>query len=385
VISRGRLTGAQASHGRRQPSRTAAKRTPDGLRVLRLGVAVAGLYRGITLTTVIAGGAGFTSRSMVVAVAAVTAWGCVLVWDGWRRGGFRPGLATLDVVFACAVELLSPGWGRPGMRFGYDALQDAAIVAGCALRVRLLAVALSALVSAESLVKLVPHASGAITVTEFVTYIGTLVMLALGAACASRLLRLAAGAVDRRHADRAPAAREQAEQRRVLHDTALATLTAIARGELDARADEVRARCARDAACLRLIVQGGRLSLASLPVALAAAAEEAAGIGLRVHPMCGALPPDLDISVVTALALAVREAFNNVRLHARTGDAWLTAAQEDGRVVVRVVDRGAGFAGAGAGKGISDSILGRMRDVGGDASVESAPGQGTTVELRWPA
>ena len=368
--------------GRRQPLRTAAKRTPNGLRVLRLGVAAAGMYRGITLTTVIAGGAGFTSRSMVVAIAAVTTWGGVLVWDGWRRGGFRPGLVTLDVMFACAVELLSPAWGVPGMRFGYGALQNAAIVAGCAGRVRLLAVALSALVSAEAVAASGPHAPRAITVTEFVAYIGTLVVLALSAAGASRLLRLAAEAVDR-----TSAARGQAEQRRVLHDTALATLTALARGGLDARAEEVRARCARDAAYLRLILQGERLSLASLPVALADAAEEAAGIGLHMHPMCGDLPSDLDISVVTALALAVREALNNVRLHARTGDAWLTAAQEDGKVVVRVVDRGAGFAQAsiGAGKGISESILGRMRDVGGDAFVESALGQGTTVELRWPA
>jgi len=368
--------------GRRQPLRTAAKRTSNGLRVLRLGVAAAGMYRGITLTTVIAGGAGFTSRSMAVAIAAVTSWGGVLAWDGWRHGGFRPGLVTPDVMFACAVELLSPAWGVPGMRFGYGALQNAAIVAGGAGRVRLLAVALSALVSAEAVVAFGPPAPRAITVTEFVAYIATLVVLALSAAGASRLLRLAAEAVDR-----TAAARGQAEQRRVLHDTALATLTALARGGLDARAEEVRARCARDAAYLRLILQGERLSLASLPVALADAAEEAAGIGLRMHPMCGDLPSDLDISVVTALALAVREALNNVRLHARTGDAWLTAAQEDGKVVVRVVDRGAGFAQAsiGAGKGISESILGRMRDVGGDAFVESALVQGTTVELRWPA
>ena len=51
--------------GRRQPPRTAAKRTPDGLRVLRLGVGAVGTYRGITLTTVIADGASLTSRSMV--------------------------------------------------------------------------------------------------------------------------------------------------------------------------------------------------------------------------------------------------------------------------------------------------------------------------------
>jgi len=214
----------------------------------------------------------------------------VLAWDGWRHGGFRPGLVTPDVMVACAVELLSPAWGVPGMRLGYGALQNAAIVAGCAGRMRLLAVALSALVSAEAVVAFGPHAPRAITATESVAYIGTLVVLALSAAGASRLLRLAAEAVDR-----TAAARGQAEQRRVLHDTALATLTALARGGLDARAEEVRARCARDAAYLRLILQGERLSLASLPVALADAAEETAGIGLRMHP-CAATCPRISTS-----------------------------------------------------------------------------------------
>jgi CRP/FNR family transcriptional regulator, cyclic AMP receptor protein len=213
-------------------------------------------------------------------------------------------------------------------------------------------------------------------------YAGTLVVLAFGAAGAHRLLRAAAEAVERRHAD----PREHDEHERVLHDTALATLTAIARGGLDLRADQVRARCARDAAYLRLMVQGGRLDLGSLPVALAAAAEEAAAVGLRVHPTSAPLPSDLDPAVVEAIARAVREALNNVHRHARTGEAWLTAAVEGGRVVVRVVDRGVGFTPARAdrGSGIRDSICRRMRQVGGAALVESAPAQGTCVEPRWP-
>jgi signal transduction histidine kinase len=363
-----------------------ARRTRDGLRVVRVAVATAGLQRGINLSAVLARGAGVTSASMAVALAASATWGCLLLWDGWRRGGFRSGLAALDVMFAVAVGLLALTWGSPGMRFGYGVLQGAALVAGFALSVRAVAVAVSALVFVNFLAALAPAGSGGIAVTEFLAYAGTLVVLALGAAAARRLLCSAADAVDRRRADPGGTAGKQAEQQRVLHDTALATLTAIATGVLDVRADEVRARCARDAAFLRLVMQGGQVSPGSLAVALAAAAEEAAAVGLRVHPMCDALPRGLDRAVVMAIAMAVREALNNVHRHAGTGEAWLTAAEEGGRVVVRVIDRGPGFpaADALAGGGIRDSICARMREAGGAALVESAPGQGTCVELRWP-
>jgi signal transduction histidine kinase len=368
--------------GRPQRSPHATRRTPDGLRVLRLAVGAVGLQRGITLTSVLAGGAGIRSASMAVAYAAVATWGCVLVWDGWRRGGFRAGLAALDVTVASAVGLIALTWGSPGMGLGYGVLQGAAIVAGCALPVRQLAVAAAALVGVKFVAVLAPPQYGGVAVAEFVAYAGTLVVLAFGAAVAHRLLRAAAEAVERRHVD----PREHDEHERVLHDTALATLTAIARGGLDLRADQVRARCARDAAYLRLMMQGGRLDPGSLPVALAAAAEGAAAVGLRVHPTSAPLPSDLDPAVVEAIARAVREALNNVHRHARTGQAWLTAALEGGRVVVRVVDRGVGFTPARAdrGSGIRDSICRRMRQVGGAALVESAPAQGTCVELRWP-
>jgi signal transduction histidine kinase len=364
--------------GRPEPC---AKRTPDGLRVVRVAVAIAALQRGINLSAVLARGAGVTSASMAVALAASAVWGCLLLWDGWRRGGFRSRLAVLDVMLAAAVGLLALTWGSRGMRFGYGVLQGAVVVAGFALSVRAVAVAVSALVFVNFLAVLAPPEAGGAAVTEFLAYAGTLVVLALGAAVAYRLLCSAADAVDRRHADAAETAGKQAEQQRVLHDTAVATLTAIATGVLDVHADEVRARCARDAAYLRLVMQGGQVSPGSLAVALAAAAEEAAAVGLRVHPMCDALPPGLDRALVTAIAMAVREALNNVHRHARTGEAWLTAAEEGGRIVVRVIDRGTGFpaAHAPAGGGIRDSICARIREAGGAALIESAPGQGTCI------
>jgi len=75
---------------------------------------------------------------------------------------------------------------------------------------------------------------------------------------------------------------------------------AIANGTLDTQTEQVQARCARDAGYLRLIMQGGPAYPGNLPVALAAAG------GLRVHPICGELPPGLDPAVETALAMAAR-------------------------------------------------------------------------------
>lgn len=363
----------------RHPVPTATVRTCEGLRVVRMAVVVVGLHRAINLTTVLAGGAGITTASMAVAFTASAVWGGVLVWGSWQRGAFRRGLAVVDVMLAAAIGLLALTWGPTGMRFSTGVLQGAAIVAGCALPIGALAVAVTALVGVKYPAVLVPAEYGRITVNECLAYAATLAVLAFAAAVGHRLLRLAADAVDRRHTG-------PAEQRRVLHDTALATLTAIATGRLDARADQVRARCARDATYLRLIMHGEPTDPGGLPTALAAAASEAVAVGLRVHPMCTELPDDLDPSVVSAIAMAVREVLNNVHRHAGTNQVWLTAAHEDRRIVVRVVDRGAGFIPdrITAGSGIRDSIVGRMREIGGSARVESAPGDGTCVELRWP-
>ena len=64
---------------------------------------------------------------------------------------------------------------------------------------------------------------------------------------------------------------------------------------------------------------------------------------------------------------------------------------EGAAIRVSVRDDGPGFANhrladaAAAGRlGVSQSIIGRMRDVGGTATVTSAAGQGTEVDVRVP-
>jgi signal transduction histidine kinase len=89
---------------------------------------------------------------------------------------------------------------------------------------------------------------------------------------------------------------------------------------------------------------------------------------------------------------AVQAALDNVRNH--VGDearAWVLLEEEPDCVVVTVRDDGPGIpagrldAAAAEGRlGVSQSIQGRLRDLGGTATLTSAPGEGTEVELRVP-
>jgi len=101
--------------------------------------------------------------------------------------------------------------------------------------------------------------------------------------------------------------------------------------------------------------------------------------------------PAIPVPVAVAIAHAVREALANVASHAGTGEAWvevsLTAAasRPDG-VLVTVRDQGAGFDPSRVDPtrlGLRRSIVERIADWGGRASVRSAPGGGTEVSLRW--
>ncbi|MDH6115284.1 signal transduction histidine kinase [Kitasatospora sp. MAP12-15] len=191
---------------------------------------------------------------------------------------------------------------------------------------------------------------------------------------------LAAEALKARYAERL-------EHHRALHDTVLATLTAIAGGGVDANGPLVRERCAREAAYLRRLIQrtADEEHHPQVGAALEEAVRSAESLNLRVTAQYHDLPP-VPAEVAAALGDAVTEALNNVRRHAGTGHAYLTAAGGPGRLVVSVVDRGTGFDPARVvpGLGLRCSVQDRLREVGGLATVESSPGEGVCVELRWP-
>ena len=90
---------------------------------------------------------------------------------------------------------------------------------------------------------------------------------------------------------------------------------------------------------------------------------------------------------LAALVAAAREAMVNAAKHAGVAEISVYAEIEGGTASVFVRDRGAGFDPAAVGadrRGLAESIRGRMDRHGGTATVRSAPGEGTEVELTMP-
>jgi len=195
---------------------------------------------------------------------------------------------------------------------------------------------------------------------------------------------------------------ERREHDRLLHDTVLNTLTAVAR---TGSAGGIISRCGQDLTRLqRALAEPAdpagafRRKVAELGTDLQAAADEMRARGLAVHvrlePAAGRPDPAVPVPVAVAIAHATREALANVAAHAGTGQAWVTlraltaAPGAEAGVEVTVRDEGAGFDPARLGParlGVRRSITERVTDWGGSAAVSSAPGAGTTVRLCWPA
>jgi signal transduction histidine kinase len=181
-------------------------------------------------------------------------------------------------------------------------------------------------------------------------------------------------------------AEERAEVATQLHDSVLQTLTLIQKRPGD---PGEMARLARHAEReLRSWLYGPvgsdeRDLVEALRVAVAEV-EDRFGVRVELVPV-GTCPLD---ERTRAVAAAAREALTNAAKHAEVTRVSVFAEVGDGQVVVVVRDRGRGFDQAGAarrgGRGIPDSILGRMRRQGGTATIHTAPGAGTEVELRMP-
>lgn len=103
-------------------------------------------------------------------------------------------------------------------------------------------------------------------------------------------------------------------------------------------------------------------------------------------------PVEVASAVADELAAAVAAALDNVRRHAGpAAKAWVLLEDTGHNVVVSVRDDGPGFApdrlaeAERAGRmGVRSSIVGRLADLGGTASVESWPEGGTEVEIVLP-
>jgi len=148
--------------------------------------------------------------------------------------------------------------------------------------------------------------------------------------------------------------------------------------------DEVR-RVVRDLAPADL-ADGD--SASALPAALQRVAAQAPG-GLPVEVRVDGNPVCVPPAVAAALVRTARGALANVHEHALARRVALTLTYHRDEVVLDVRDDGRGFdPGQVLAKGIRGHGLAGIRQrasaLGGQAHVESAPGEGTTVSVRFP-
>lgn len=99
------------------------------------------------------------------------------------------------------------------------------------------------------------------------------------------------------------------------------------------------------------------------------------------------IPPlPLDGETRHELALAVREAIGNVIRHAAASEIVLGLEVVPDQLLVRILDNGRGFRVAErqvSGHGLAN-MQARLKKIGGCCEYRSAPGAGTTIELRVP-
>jgi signal transduction histidine kinase len=309
---------------------------------------IAGLGLMLLAALLVLGGAGLLLPVNLLAPSALLLVGLGLAW---RQAATASGRGE------------GPGWARPLVLDVLRALAAIALLIGGAL----LFVGQGTDVTAA--------AASAIAAAVVAAGIGLLV--------GPRLRRAQAlASEERRERIRTE---ERADMAARLHDSVLQTLALIQRAD-DARGAQRLAR--RQERELRAWLYGGEGPDApdTFAAALRHATEDVESrydVAVElVQPSDAPLDPDLD-----ALVSAAREALTNAAKHAGTGTVSVLARVTDREASVFVRDRGRGFDRALVPHdraGLRESIEARMARHGGHASIHSAPGEGTEVELILP-
>ncbi len=327
------------------------------------------------------------------ALAAMMIWTVVTVVAYSRPTGRNPWLIVADVAVAAGL-IVSTRWIDTPYRIAHGAPTITVIWAASAILACAVAggpwagIAGAIPVWIADLIERQTFVSGS-------TLAGLVLLLVAGGVggYVVRLSLQAEAAIDRA-ARREAAIAERERIARGIHDSVLQVLALVSsRGrELGGEAAELGMLAAEQESALRALVSGdstepdaetGLMDVRSLIEPLADA---------RITVSCPATAVTLPPAVARALSLAASAAVENVRRHAGDGAHGWVLVEDDGAAVrITVRDDGRGFApdrlaaaASNARLGVSHSIIGRIREVGGTANVTSRPGQGTEVELRVP-
>ncbi|ARI75789.1 PAS domain-containing sensor histidine kinase [Halobacillus mangrovi] len=106
--------------------------------------------------------------------------------------------------------------------------------------------------------------------------------------------------------------------------------------------------------------------------------------GLKVE-FHSAVSSRLTPTIETTIYRIVQEALTNVRKYAEIDQASVKLVEKENELSVYIMDEGVGFSETHARRGVGlFSMEERARAVGGDLTVESIPGKGTTIEMTVP-
>ncbi|MYA42204.1 MAG: PAS domain S-box protein [Gemmatimonadetes bacterium] len=213
----------------------------------------------------------------------------------------------------------------------------------------------------------------------------------------------------RRHSGMMVAAAEQERKHlsRELHDEFLQNLVALkirvkllADERDDGERERARARIAEDIGDtilgVKQMIRGLRspkLERQGLVTALATLfsdTREVYGVTIRASVNLDWVADELDPATIFALYRIVQEAVTNAATHARVGEAAVTLRSVDGMISAEIRDEGCGFELPGSGAALDDDHLGltgmreRAESVGGSLTVQTSPGEGTTVRASLP-
>jgi signal transduction histidine kinase len=180
---------------------------------------------------------------------------------------------------------------------------------------------------------------------------------------------------------------------RSIHDSVLQVLARVRRrgGELGGEAAELASMAGEQEVALRALVTTEPVVVTST----SGTTDLRAVLQLLTTPTVQVSAPASEVPLpanTTAELLAViKEALSNVEKHAPGASAWVLLEDLGNEVVVSVRDDGPGIpagrlehAAAQGHLGVVESIKGRVRDLGGTTTLESAQAGGTEWEVRVP-
>ena len=318
----------------------------------------------------------------------------------WIVLGILAGLGILVVVQLPGEAQASPSLGAAIVPLAAGAIASFAVVLTAGIgRLILLVVGFVATVVLAELA--IP---GPVSVQDAPIVIGWVLAAVFGYWLSESIPRAARRiySIGRAHRAERQASETEAQRRqgaRLLHDTVLATLTLLAHSGIGVAASALQQQAGEDARLLRQLRLGATpvpqssgvynlepVEEIALGTTLESVKQRFGRMGLEVswHGTGQVLLPS---EVLDAFLLALAECLENVRRHAGVTDAHVTITDDESTVRAMVTDAGVGFDISDideARLGFKDSVVARLKEVGGNARLFSSPGSGTTVVLEVP-